>query len=47
MSKDQFNALRHIDILLALGGPGIGHGIVEEFFASHGLHRDIAMKAGS
>ena len=36
MSKEQFNTLRHIDILLALGGPGIGHRIVEEFFASHG-----------
>jgi len=47
MSKEQFNALRHIDILLALGGPGIGHRIVEEFFASHGLHRDIAISVPS
>lgn len=47
MSKGQFNALRHIDILLALGGPGIGHGIVEEFLASHGLHRDIAVTVPS
>jgi DNA-binding transcriptional LysR family regulator len=47
MSKDQFNTLRHIDILLALGGPGIGHGIVEEFLASHGLHRDIAVSVPS
>ena len=47
MSKDQFNTLRHIDILLALGGPGIGHRIVEEFFASHGLHRDIAISVPS
>ena len=47
MSKELFNSLRHIDILLALGGPGIGHRIVEEFFASHGLHRDIAISVPS
>lgn len=47
MSKEQFNTLRHIDILLALGGPGIGHRIVEEFFASHGLYRDIAISVPS
>ena len=47
MSKELFNRLRHIDILLALGGPGIGHHIVEEFFASHGLHRDIAISVPS
>ncbi len=47
MSKEQFNALRHIDILLALGGPGIGHRVVEEFFASHGLRRDIAISVPS
>jgi DNA-binding transcriptional LysR family regulator len=47
MSKEQFNALRHIDILLALGGPGIGHRIVEDFLASHGLHRDIAVSVPS
>ena len=29
MSKELFNRLRHIDILLALDGPGIGHRIVE------------------
>ena len=47
LSKDQFNSLRHIDILLALGGPGIGRGIVDDFFASHGLHRDIAVSVPS
>jgi DNA-binding transcriptional LysR family regulator len=47
MSKDQFNALRHIDILLALGGPGIGRRIVDDFFASHGLYRDIAVSVPS
>ena len=47
MSKELFNRLRHIDILLALGGPGIGHRIVEEFFASHDLHRDIAISVPS
>jgi DNA-binding transcriptional LysR family regulator len=47
LSKDQFNALRHIDILLTLAGPGIGHRIVEDFFASHGLRRDIAIAVPS
>jgi DNA-binding transcriptional LysR family regulator len=47
MSVQQFNSLRHIDILLALGGPGIGHGIVEDFFASQGLQRDIAITVPS
>jgi DNA-binding transcriptional LysR family regulator len=47
MSKQQFNSLRHIDILLALGGPGIGHNIVEDFFASHGLQRDVAIAVPS
>ena len=47
LSKDQFNTLRHIDIHVALGGPGIGHRIVEEFFASHGLRRDIAVSVPS
>jgi DNA-binding transcriptional LysR family regulator len=47
MSKEQFNTMRHIDILLALAGPGIGHRIVEEFLARHGLHRDIAISVAS
>ena len=47
MSVEQFNALRQIDILLALGGPGLGHRVVEEFFASHGLRRDIAITVPS
>ena len=47
MSKQRFNQLRHIDILLALGGPGIGHRIVKDYFASHGLHRDIAIAVPS
>jgi DNA-binding transcriptional LysR family regulator len=47
ISKEQFNSLRHIDILLALGEPGIGHRVVEEFLASHGLHRDVAISVPS
>jgi DNA-binding transcriptional LysR family regulator len=47
MSKEQFNTLRHIDILLSLGGPGIGHRIVEGFLATHGLQRDIAISVPS
>lgn len=47
MSKQQFNQLGHINILLALGGPGIGHRIVDDYFASHRLHRDIAIAVPS
>lgn len=47
ITPEQFNSLRHIDILLALGGGGIGHGIVEEFLALHGLRRDIAIAVPS
>jgi DNA-binding transcriptional LysR family regulator len=47
LTREQFNALRHIDILLALGGAGIGHHIVEDFLASHGLRRDIAISVPS
>jgi DNA-binding transcriptional LysR family regulator len=47
MSKEQFNTLRHIDILLALDGPGIGHRIVEEYLASQGLNRHIAVSVPS
>lgn len=47
LTKAAFNALRHIDILLALGGGGIGHRVAEEFFAAHGLVRDIAISVPS
>jgi DNA-binding transcriptional LysR family regulator len=47
LTRELFNELRHIDILLALGRGGVGHRIVEEFFASHGLHRDIAVSVPS
>ena len=47
MSKAQFNTLRHIDIHVALAGPGIGHRIVDDFFAAHGLTRDIAISVPS
>ena len=47
LSIEQFNTLRHIDVLLGLGGPGIGHRIVDEFFSSHGLYRDIAVAVPS
>ncbi|MEW5854703.1 MAG: LysR family transcriptional regulator [Myxococcota bacterium] len=43
VTRELFNSLRHIDILLALGRGGIGHGVVEEYLASHGLRRDIAV----
>lgn len=47
LTPELFNELRHIDILLALGRGGIGHRIVSEFFASHGLRRDIAVSVPS
>ncbi len=47
LTKAAFNALRHIDILLALGGGGIGHHVAEDFFAQHGLVRDIAISVPS
>lgn len=43
-----FNELRHIDILLALGGGGgIGHRAAEAFFTANGLRRDIAVSVPS
>jgi len=47
VSKALFNELRHVDILLALGRGGVGHRMVEDFFASHGLRRDVAVSAPS
>jgi DNA-binding transcriptional LysR family regulator len=47
LGKKLFCELRHIDILLALGRGGIGHRVVTEFLASHGLTRDIAVSVPS
>ncbi|MBX5482918.1 MAG: LysR family transcriptional regulator [Myxococcaceae bacterium] len=47
MTRAQFNQLRHIDILVSLGKGGIGHDIVEAFFAEHGLKRDVAISVPS
>jgi DNA-binding transcriptional LysR family regulator len=43
LTRELFNSLRHVDILLALGRGGVGHRVAEEFFASQGLTRDIAV----
>jgi DNA-binding transcriptional LysR family regulator len=43
LTRERFNALRHVDIWLALGRAGIGHGSVEAFFERHGLRRDVAV----
>lgn len=43
VDRDLFNALRHVDILLSLGQGGIGHRVVEDFLASLGLRRDVAV----
>lgn len=47
MTRALFNELRHIDIHVGLGGGGIGHRIVDQFFAAHGLRRDIALSVPS
>ncbi|AUX42546.1 LysR family transcriptional regulator [Sorangium cellulosum] len=43
MTREVFNALRHIDIHVALGRGGIGNRAAHDQLAAHGLHRDIAM----
>jgi DNA-binding transcriptional LysR family regulator len=43
LSPAQFNAFRHVDTWLVAGRPGPGHRGVDEFFARHGLKRDIAL----
>ncbi len=47
LTKALFNELRHVDILLALGRGGVGHRAAEDFFASQGLRRDIAVTVSS
>jgi DNA-binding transcriptional LysR family regulator len=47
LTREAFNRLRHVDIHLVLGKPGIGHQVVEAFLAEHGLHRDVALVVAS
>lgn len=47
LSPKQFNALRHIDLYLALGKPGQGHRLAEAYFEKHGLRRSIGLTVTS
>ncbi len=47
VDAELFNTTRHVDILLALGRGGVGHGLVEAFLASRGLRRDVAVSVPS
>lgn len=43
ITRSRFNALRHVDIRIALGERGVGNRAAEELLASQGLVRDIAV----
>jgi DNA-binding transcriptional LysR family regulator len=43
ISREQFNALRHVDVWLVLGKPSRGRRVAEDFFARHGLTRTFAL----
>jgi DNA-binding transcriptional LysR family regulator len=43
LTRARFNALRHVDIRIALGERGVGNRAAEQLFASQGLVRDIAV----
>jgi hypothetical protein len=43
ISADQFNALRHVDAWLVLGRPSLGHRVAEDYFARHGMKREVAL----
>jgi DNA-binding transcriptional LysR family regulator len=47
LSREQFNRLRHVDTLVALGKPGAGHRAASDMFARHGLTRDVAVTVPS
>lgn len=43
LSRQEFNALRHVDIWLSIEGPGVGHRLIEAFFQQHGLVRSVSL----
>ncbi|WP_434047726.1 MULTISPECIES: LysR family transcriptional regulator [Sorangium] len=43
LTRERFNAMRHIDIHVALGRGGIGNRAAQEMLAAHGLRREIAV----
>lgn len=43
VTREAFNALRHVDVHLALGRGGAGHRVAEDAFARFGLVRDVAI----
>lgn len=47
MTRKLFNALQHVDILIALGHAGRGHDAAERALEQHGLQRRIALAVPS
>lgn len=47
MTRKLFNALQHVDILIALGHAGRGHDAAERVLKQHGLHRRVALAVPS
>lgn len=47
LTAPRFNALRHVDIRLALGGRGIGNRRAQAFLKREGLRRDVAVTVPS
>jgi DNA-binding transcriptional LysR family regulator len=41
--RELFNSLKHIDVEIAQGRPGIGHQIAEAMWTRQGLRRDVAL----
>lgn len=47
LTRDGFNALKHVDTWLVGGKPGVGHQMAERFLARHGLHRVVSVAVPS
>lgn len=43
MTKELFNTSKHIDLHIAGGRPGIGHGLYVRFLKKHGLVRNVGL----
>jgi len=44
LTREQFAALRHVDIELAFGRGGVGQALAEQAFAEQGLRRNVALR---
>jgi len=47
LTRELFNSLQHVDVLIALGKAGSGHGLAEAFFRKHRLVRKVALAVPS